>query len=145
MSSISSPLPRRGRSPERAVFLAGVVTTAVEGGIGYWAGVHRYHWWFAGWGDDGSAEHRDGEPNAYAVISEIENDLKYETFFVGPDQIATALARIADFSKPIRGLHHDYRRHITAASRENDGGEIDAGDADIIVQVACFGNEVIYG
>ena len=41
-------------------------------------------------------------------------------------------------------VHESYRQRIAEASRENDAGNIDAGDADIIAQAALLG-EVVYG
>lgn len=60
-------LPARDRTPERAEFLSDVLTTAVEGGIGYWSSVSDYRWWSPTL-DGGSAPHRDGQANAYVVV-----------------------------------------------------------------------------
>ena len=59
------------------------------------------------------------------------------------DKVAAAIKRIIDGDID-GGLHESIRKTIEFANTHNDAGEIDAGDADCIVQVACFG-EVVYG
>jgi hypothetical protein len=61
------------RTPERAQFLADTLTTAVEGGINYWAYVDDYHWYSPDL-DGGTAEHEDGVANAYATVLDREDE-----------------------------------------------------------------------
>ena len=134
------------RSAERSEFLSDVITTAVEGGIGYWAKVSEYRWYSPSL-DGGSATHEDGVANAYVTVHEREGhdmELVSESgTHVGLDDVASAIATISDPSV-VLALHNDYRKRITAASRFNDAGDLDAGDCDVIVQVAVLG-DVIYG
>lgn len=67
-------LPKRERTPERAQFLADIITTAVEGGIGYWSTVSVYRWWAPDL-DGGTALHHDGQANAYAVVHAEDDEL----------------------------------------------------------------------
>lgn len=138
-------LPTRKRSPERAEFLSDVLTTAVEGGINYWAAVADYRWWSPTL-SGGTAEHSDGLANAYVTVHPADDDADFEPKTIGVDDIARAINIIA---KPgVRPspewMSGESEELIKSASRENDCSEIDAGDADNILQVAMFG-KVIYG
>lgn len=127
----------RARSAERTEFLSDVLTTAVEGGINYWAQVSGYRW------NCPPAE------RGVTVHDVVGDDIPPEGRRVTLDDIARAVNAIAkaplsDPEPVALGLHRQYRRQVVEASRENDAGDIDAGLADAIVQVAVFG-EVIYG
>ena len=126
-------MPRR--SEERAEFLWDIVTTAIEGGTGYWACVHAYKW------VDLPASER------YAVI---EEDLERIGVDEGEapghhrldiDVIATGLARVLD---PRFRVNDQIRGWIKDSDRDNYAGMIDADCADVIVQAAIFG-ELVYG
>jgi coenzyme F420-reducing hydrogenase gamma subunit len=131
------------RTTERAQFLADVLTCAVEGGINYWASVSDYRWYDPTFEDGGgTAEHVDGVPNAYATVHETESDGTVSGL-IGVDQVATAIRDILNGKEGIRINDADVAL-IREANRDNDAGEIDAGIADMIVQVAMFG-EVVYG
>lgn len=118
-----------GRSAERREFLADVVTTAVEGGTGYWAQVSEYRW--------------VDEP-ARAVLHELDDDesgYRAEGLLLDQDAVAKGIGRIA------RGeveLGATLKELILRASRENDAADIDAEAADVIAQVALLG-EIRYG
>lgn len=141
-------LPTRARSTERMTFLSDVVTTAVEGGIGYWSQVEDYRWYSPDL-DGGTAEHPDGQPNAYVTIHEVGDDPDDPDNVVktiGVDDIARAIKFIkknADRPGP-EWMHKSIIANILLADRLNDAGELDAGDCDCIVQVAMF-EKVIYG
>lgn len=135
------------RTKEREEFLAEVIITAIEGGTGYWATVFKY-------------KHADLPPaEVHAIIAEndavedAENDtppgetIEAAPFLaehgkrIGIDTIARGLGQIT------RGeieLGAATRKAIVEAARENDAGEIDADDADVIVQAGLF-NKIIYG
>jgi hypothetical protein len=108
------------KSPERTEFLSDVLITAVEGGINYWAQVTAYD------PDDGRA-----------VVLDEDGD----EFVVDGDKLATALGRIR--RGEVKYLDASVARFITEASRENEAGDIDAGLADAIFQVAALG-ELVY-
>jgi hypothetical protein len=152
----------RARSAQRAEFLAGIVTTALEGGIGYWSAAEGYRW-FAPDLAGGTAEPGPGgTANAWAVIVPEEgcDGDHWPTlpdgsrgFRVDLDAVELGLRRIA--AGGVRGLSDtgSTRRLVMVCDRfdgrDVDGaqywtGDLDSDAADVIVQVAVFG-EVIYG
>ncbi|GAB4584433.1 hypothetical protein [Nocardia sp. IFM 10818] len=119
------------RSPERIEFLTDVLTTAVEGGIGYWSELRKY---------------LHEAPHAHAVIVDYEHGEKYH---VDIDTIAEGLSLVSKAS--VGGLPERYRKAIVHADRLNTcspdyGGhpDIDSEIADMVVQISLFG-EVVYG
>jgi hypothetical protein len=145
--TVDTVIPKRERTPARAEFLSYILTTAVEGGINYWASVSDYRWWDPDL-DGGKALHAEGLCNAYAVIHDQEGDRTGEHgTLVTVDDIARALGIIRQ--GPVEFLAADVRTAIIAHDRSNGEPEgsymdIDAGIADEIVQVALFG-KVVYG
>lgn len=121
------------RSPERTQFLADILTTAVEGGINYWAEVSDYTWDF------------DNPGVAFVRVYCIEDDdlTPPEGVPVDIEKIAKAIARILDPQIPT-DLSATNVKMIRDASKENDAGDVDADLADCIMQVAVLG-DVIYG
>ncbi len=120
------------RTFERATFLSDIITTAVEGGVNYWAQVTKYHW-------------SDEKPETTtATLAEHEAASRDEMIKHGkltPDTVANAIGRIVRNEVKV---HFSYIKLIAGATATNDGGDIDAEAADIIAQVAILG-EVIYG
>lgn len=115
---------------QRQAFYDDVLTTAVEGGINYWAECRGYRW-----SDDG--------PTTADV-----RDAGYEDDGPGEWKHLTRASMVEAFSvlrsdKPL-ALHSSYRERINQAWRAADAGDIDTTDADIVVQVAVLG-DVIYG
>jgi hypothetical protein len=143
------------KSPERVQFLRDVMITALEGGVGYWSVADQItiehendDLWYARYtlfcldGDDptGKEAGECGLSTQEAPVPLCQGHL------IDPDAIARGMGlarRPADQSDAI-GWHISNRRHVIKANRENDAGDIDAGDADCIVQLAAFG-KVIYG
>jgi hypothetical protein len=133
------------RSPERQRFLCDVAITAAEGGYSWFQ--YRGYRWFDPELTGGRAEPGpDGGPNVTGEIREYweggdEDDHGPWTEF-GPDLIAKGLRKIQtdetiDLNKGSLGT-------ILVANRKNDGGDIDADLADVVLQVALLG-EVRYG
>lgn len=121
----------------RAEFLNDVLITAVEGGIGYWSQVSAYRW------SDG-----EGEPLEVAsvIVHEMNDDddgYKPEGVTVTSADIGRAIGKLMDKNVEL-SVHRDYRARIFSASMANEAGDLDAGDCDIIMQVAVLGN-VVYG
>lgn len=122
---------------DRDEFIADIIVTAVEGGTGYWACVSEYR-------------HECPNADVYAVLhendedGEIEND-RYSAKALRLDRqsVAHALHRI-ESHESIQYLDGNVRDHLRDASRKNDATNIDAGDADIIAQLAVLG-EIVYG
>lgn len=151
------------RSAERAEFLAGLVTTALEGGIGYWSAAEEYRW-FDPDNDGGTAEPGPGgTANAYAVIvpdgEESDGD-HWPTlpdgrrgFRLDLDAVDRALALIRRGGVPGWPDGGQVRRDVLICD-ENNGqdvpgaeawaGDLDADAADWVAQVAVFG-QVVYG
>ena len=119
----------RKRSAERVEFLSDIITTAVEGGIGYWAEILTYKWV-----DRPSAVARVREWEAADDGPRKEGELNINT-------IARGIGRIM---KPDFKIRADLKKLIAGASATNDGGDIDVEGADCIVQAAMFG-ELVYG
>jgi hypothetical protein len=109
---------------------ASILSTAIEGGIGYWSQVEpetRY-----------DASH----PLYYksAKIHEFgDSDEEQSVHEVDYDKIREAL-KVIITSPDFNQTKQDAIRAIT----EHDGGHFDANSADVVIQVACFG-ETVYG
>jgi hypothetical protein len=124
----------RRRSEARTEFLTDMLTTAVEGGIQYWAQVVSYRW-------DCPAAAR------HVTIIEHENTDQDDPpkITVTLDMIASALGRFMRDEDGCRFVESAGDGQVKLANRTNgDDGDVDAGDADCILQIAALG-EVIYG
>lgn len=140
---------RTMRTPERREFLADIITTALEGGVGYWSQASEYRWFSPTLSGGTATPGPNGTANAYATLHETDTDDGElgEALTVDVDVIAKAFGLIALSASgklEIPSLSHDYARRLMSAYREIEAGDIDAGDADNIVQVGLFG-EVRYG
>lgn len=149
----------RTKSLERQIFLWDVMGTALEGGVNYWSqadGIVREN-------DPGEdAKDRDAmfHYTEYTLFCAADGDTECGMSTkdnpipecpghkVTPDVIAhgMGLATLSEAKGNEQNIHWHYsqRRHVIEANRENDAGDIDAGDADCIVQLGVFGS-VIYG
>jgi hypothetical protein len=120
----------------RAQFLTDTLTTAIEGGIGYWATTDVYHW----------SEQYPPEVRG-ATIIDCE---RVATAVPSPDvwtvvnlySLEEAINRLIDFREEV-ACHDDFRLEIFRAALAGEA-DFDAGVADIIFQVAALG-DVIYG
>lgn len=142
MTTATSTAPTRQRSEKRKQFLQDVLTTAIEGGINYWAGVDEYKW--------------DGLPvgDAYAVVVEQEEITTDEDGFdvypesakhrVDIDVIAKGIGILLEKRKDERWKKHYWHQFVIANRTNSDEGDYDADIADQILQAGLFG-EVVYG
>jgi hypothetical protein len=117
------------RSAERTDFLATVLVTAVEGGIGYWCEARNF-WW--DYDDDhkfttASVEVREEEATAWRKVT-----------------LATIERGIRRVGSPDFEVNNEWRGWILAGSVTNDTGVIDSDAAETIVQAGLFG-ELVYG
>lgn len=130
------------RSDKRAEFLASVMTTAIEGGISYWAEVGNYRWGFSDLGkSDGSKLVEDEQAFANATVWDGEDD-EAKPVEVDIETIAKGIRLVSDGKVSIS---NDRRANVMLANRTNgDDGDIDADIADCILQAGMFG-EVVYG
>lgn len=113
---------------ERDEMFLDIFTTALEGGINYWAECDEYHW------IKGADEDYEG---FYAVIYDFEDDSK--RYAVNRSVISKGYALAAG---------EKGKSYRWSTSRPplipNIDWDYDAGDADAIVQLGLFG-EVVYG
>jgi hypothetical protein len=114
------------RSEERKQFLSCITTTAVEGGIGYWAAVQKYRW-------------KDREDDVYAAIITDEG----QTYLIDNDVIATGIKHILLGDEGYCKVNQRILQTVKEANRENDASNIDAEIADCIVQAGTM-NEIVY-
>lgn len=140
------------KSPARIQFLTDVLTTAVEGGIGYWSRAEDYCWSVEDPAERGVTLHvsaEDIEPgdltlpfgHSTGTDSWSGETIPFYTVRVGLPDIARGVGIV---TRGEAGVASDYVGRIHGASIENDCGDMDALDADIVVQAAIFG-KVIYG
>ncbi len=108
-------------------FVWDILTTAAEGGIGYWA---DYSVTRTGPLDVVSVDYvRDLE-------DEGEGELLAES--IGVEEIICAIGKILDENTSF------VCDNLLSAVTQNDASLLDAEDCDVIFQYACFG-EVVYG
>lgn len=105
-----------------------IFVTAMEGGIGYWSTCTGYRW-----SKDGAGDTEDLE-GFYANIEDVEEDSKPHR--IDRDTIIKGVAKLLT-STECRWLAEKFFGDL-------DDIDLDAGDADIIVQLALFGT-VVYG
>lgn len=123
-------MPETKIKTDREEFLDDIIITAIEGGIGYWSVCHSYKW--------------ENQPEVTAVIQEFDewdNEPIGDKITVNRDLIRKGLKEIIAGES---NCHPNGVKVIAGATATNDGGEIDADLADVIVQVGCFGN-IVYG
>ena len=103
-------------------FLSDVLTTAVSGGITYWADV---------------TEHAK---DLYEIAPK-EDAMEFEPQALSSDHIAIGIRKAMERTP---GCAMRIRQRITQAVQYQDASCIDAGDADVIVQLAVF-ESIVYG
>jgi hypothetical protein len=117
-------------------------TTALEGGIGYWAECHSYHWMIGPPADD--VEPETDYNGFYADITERD----YEDDGAADHRI-NRQTLIRGYNRAISPEWRD-RLHWSSGEKppyvvtDDTDWDFDAGDADMIVQLGLF-NEIIYG
>lgn len=160
------------RSAEREQFLGDVLTTALEGGIGYWSlaadivrdedltvrsvklfvseGCHlckeddrpaTEQEIVDAYTDDG--KNRDPQFHDYGYFGAVILGCKGHE--VTRDTIAHGFTVVSDREKYADiHLHSDYRTTYVQASRDPEESDLDAGDADNILQAGLF-EDVVFG
>ena len=109
-----------------------IFTTALEGGINYWAECSEYHWLIG----NGTVEDYEG---FFAIVNDVE-DGEAKQYRIDRSVISKGYA-LATGPKGKERLGWSTERPPLIPSEDWD---YDAGDADIIVQLGLFG-EVWYG
>ena len=111
--------------------LADILTTAVEGGSSYWLAAERIE--------------RDADLNVTRIVSAVDAstfhqfDADINRHDITQATILAGLALLAEGALPGR---NDLRAQIAAMA--SDSHDIDAGDADAILQLGFFG-KVVFG
>jgi hypothetical protein len=130
----------RTRSSERAQFLADVLTTALEGGIGYWSAAETYRWYDPKL-EGGTAEHEDGIANAYATIVDDDGERHEITL----DTIAHGIAKLLMPTTTFYPSGYSDLSEFALSNRTNgEDGDYDAEIADAVVQLGIYG-KVVWG
>lgn len=123
------------RSDALQELYASIITTAVEGGINYWARVGDYEWSFKWHGDD--------KDDASVTVYEYGDDTEPASVHkVTTDTIAHAFTVLK--KGPVKYLGEATRKRYIGAQFVPDEADLDAGDADNILQIGLFG-ELVYG
>lgn len=135
------------RTAEREDFLATILTTAVEGGIGYWSQCREYRWYFPDL-PGGSAEPApSGGANAMARIidaEDVEHVITLDTIELGLDRIERGRPEFMT-ERAWRTIRYCNRHNNTAPDdAPSYAGDIDADYADQILQVGALGT-LVYG
>jgi hypothetical protein len=125
-------------------FARSILTTAVEGGINYWAYITRYRW-------DCPPEqviaqgHDEQDDHALFVVDLAKIQATLDTLVDHPDQLP--IAGLNDrYCVEIPTLLRSIREQLAAGTPwlDIDDADLDAGDADVIFQLTVHG-AVIYG
>lgn len=146
----------RTRSAERTQFLHDIMICAIEGGVGYWSYADKIvrnaddDLWYSEytlycWEGSTDPKTYDKIPDECGMSTKDVPVPACKGHRVTPDVVAHGLTVICDTKgRPDISLHIDYRKNIREASIENEGGDIDAGLADEIIQAGVF-ERCIYG
>lgn len=110
--------------------LAGVIITALEGGIGYWSSCSEYEW-----------ENRPPS-EVYAVVHDSED--KDKEFRITIETIREGLRKIVHDEVKYNLGEDEYMQNLAVGILTEEDYDYDAGDADNIVQAGLFG-ELVYG
>lgn len=105
-------------------FLYDIMTTAVEGGISYWAGVRNLE--------------RDDELN---VTSFTVTDDEHKTYDIDTETLLAGIKMVFDARSE---QHWPTLDQVCGYLQEEDACMIDADAADFIIQFTCF-NDIVYG
>ncbi len=128
-------------------FIHQTFTTAIEGGVNYWASVSKYRWILR---DESGAEVTDqhGYPcedfyNFSAIICDMEGE-DAEPRVVNREVIERGIRALADGTARTSSDLRKKMLVVVNAPEMAETLDLDASDADCIVQAGLFG-EVVYG
>lgn len=132
--------PAYGVDPKLDQLFLDTFVTALEGGIGYWAASTSYHWEVEG---DLMGEDKEG---FYSDIVDTEFPDDEDNAGFKPTRIDRAvIAR--GFDRLLAGaieMNPSILKNITSGYHDPANADLDAIDADVVVQVGLFG-EIVYG
>lgn len=137
-----------------------IITTAIEGGINYWASVDQYRWGAPDLGHshdqaNGTDAWQDGDRTyAHAKVHDDEDNVWY---YVDAAKMTEALVKIVSGDlKPFynAGYNETFRERLVSVFNQAEKDpkikflrldfDFDADDADAAMQIALLG-EVVYG
>lgn len=127
------------RTEKREEFLSDILTTAIEGGVGYWSYTEDYRWDLEKYSAD--------EIGATLSDCNDEDDPDFPPTRVTLDTIAKGIGVIKQMENAPNyfGDGGSYWKQFLLADRTNgEDGDYDSIVADWIVQAGLFG-EIIYG
>lgn len=125
--------------------LRDIVTTAVEGGIDYWAHCKKYQWYRVlqpgeiRHENDVAPEGRISLPFPVATIVPDEDPGEFAETTITPEHIRLGIERVLS-----GGVNATIKGYVLQAVCENDASYIDADAADSIVQLGVLGS-IVYG
>lgn len=120
-------------TPQEQEFLSDIITTAVEGGIGYWSQVDSYEW------SPLDLDQADWKPTTVVVYDTEEDGENAEPMPLDIAKVAEGINRLVQ-GWPDTVVTKDTLSGLATL----DAGEIDSCAADAIVQCALLG-EMVYG
>lgn len=131
------------RSPEREQFLGDIICGAVESGTGYWAQVSQYQYESLGkiYVVVGELREDEGARATLHALNDREDAYEEEGHEVTVETIAHGIRGIVSGRVSVNDR---IREAIIEANRDNDAGQMDADDADVIVQAGLF-DTITYG
>lgn len=109
-------------------FLNDVMTTALEGGINYWASI-----------TETKTENVEGDTVYLSATVVDAEDEDAEEHTVTLEKLVEAIQKIV---QPEFDLRQDIKKSIISGVLKQDAGYIDAEGADVIFQVAAMGSIV---
>lgn len=129
-------------------FLRDVLSIAIEGGVNYWARVKVLES-VKTLGAAVVPESVKGSYDEPVTVLLIEKEPSTAEGVlekrVGLPELRAACVRLLERKEPTKGLPHQrYGDNLFTAIAADDACNIDADDADVLVQLAAFG-EVVYG
>lgn len=142
-------VPAFGVNPLVDQMLHAVFTTALEGGIGYWAASSTYHWNITGT-DPLDAHGGDDLEGFYSDVEDAEGGDAFPPARIDRAVIARGFERIA--AGPVEYMPEEQRAKFVLLLQARLAGQddsvvdvdYDAGDADNLVQVGLLGS-VVFG
>ncbi len=133
-------------SPARKRQYSSIFTTALEGGISYWATIEEYHWKKEGVPDTATMEEMVDVDGFYATVTEEGDPTPLR---IDASTIHKAIKAILDGTATFGGQPLSPNGRIARLAKALDKSptadpDYDAGDADNLVQIGLFG-DVVYG
>lgn len=127
------PTPSKQSHEQQLTSASNVMSTAMEGGSGYWCQVDEYHW----------TDHPrfKVEPLTLREFDDDTGEYSTEAHVVDEEKMLATLQRIADGEFDIQNHYRVCAVDLLVNGRDAD---YDADDADVFLQFVVFG-KLVYG